>query len=305
MLESSLLYRKADGTSDFVHDTIKGFMACSRLASLVNQGTYSMNEAFALVSRYGASHKEDFLFCLEPEVVGQQLYGLVHDLDLRGLARFQDFDLVSKGEKVIVCVDEDQCYTNEAAQRPISEIFFHLYEKHGLELLATEAGAGEYDLGVFRNNPDLKIRRDVAEYFFKLGKIQSAELFAIMCENDDIIWGVEDTDTYLSAAKGMGMFPDSSSKIKGSFGAKFGRHGFWAENTVSEALKRDVSMVALLFSNTSTSWYKQMCSAFREGGYSSVLVTHIGPRGLGENYWKIAKGEPVDPLEAALRKILA
>jgi len=304
-LDSSLLYRKADGTSDFVHDTIKGFLACSRLATLVNQGAYDLNEAFALVSRYGASHKEDFLYCLEPNIVGQRLYGLVHDLDLRGLARFQDFDLVAKGEKVIVCVDGDQCYTNGKAQKPISEIFSHLYDKHALELLATEAGVGEYQLGVFRDTKDPKIRREVAEYFLNLGQIHGGELFAIMCDNDNIIWGVEDTNTYLSAAKSMNLLPNSSSEIKGDFGAKFGRHGFWAENTVNEALKRNASMVALFFSNTSTSWYKQMCDAFREGGYSSVLVTHIGPRGVGENYWKLMKGEPITPLDKLLREVLA
>jgi len=304
-LESSLLYKRVDGSSDFVHDTIKGFLACSRLAGLVNRGAYDLNEAFDLVSRYGPSHKEDFLYCLEPEVIGQRLYGLVHDLDLRGLARFHDFDLVDKGDKVIVCVDGDQCYTNGDAQKPISEIFSHLYDKHGLELLTTEGGAREYQLDVFRKTEDPKIRREVAEYFLNLGQIHGGELFAIMCDNDDIIWGVEDVDTYIGAAKSMGMIPDSPSEIKPNFGAKFGRHGYWADNTVAEALKRDASIVALFFSNTSPNWYKEMCQSFREGGYSSVLITHVGPRGIGENYWKLAKGEPVSPLEAALRKILA
>ncbi len=303
---SPLTSRNENNAIGFTHETYREFFYARESALNVNRKEQPLEDAAAAISSIGNLPTEFFLQFLSEEMLDHRFHSVLHDSELNPLASFQGYDLIGKGEKLIVCIDQDQCYCNPEAQICIANILFHLEKEHGLDLVTLEAGKGRYTLEQFRHNEDKAVREKVANYFFEKGIIQAGELFGIMTDKEDILWGVEDTTTFLQAAKSLGQYPDSPTKVEGDYSARYKRHNFWAYNTVEEALKRDSKMVALVFSNTGYSWYKEMAQMFRQNGYSSMLCTHKGPRGLGKNYHALSMGriEDVDPVFGMIKKAL-
>ncbi|MFH1411946.1 MAG: hypothetical protein ABIG55_04795 [Candidatus Omnitrophota bacterium] len=102
-------------------------------------------------------------------------------------------------DKVIIHIQDAHC--NPFAQHKIADIIDYLNEEYDINTLNLEGGAGSYDLDIFTSISDKTIRREVADHFLKTGEINGAEFYAINNPGNVTLWGIEDTDLYLSNLK--------------------------------------------------------------------------------------------------------
>lgn len=100
-----------------------------------------------------------------------------------------------KEGKLIVHIQDAHC--NYEAQTNIAKILEILMEQKGLVLVALEGSAGEIDTSLFTTFPDEEIRKEVATYFMKKGKICGAEHLAINTKKPILLYGIENKDYYL------------------------------------------------------------------------------------------------------------
>ena len=59
-IDSSLLYKREDGSQEFVHDTLREFFLARAIAARLSSGRISFDEAHELCSRYDGSKKDEF-----------------------------------------------------------------------------------------------------------------------------------------------------------------------------------------------------------------------------------------------------
>ncbi|MCX5715590.1 MAG: hypothetical protein NTV07_01770, partial [Candidatus Omnitrophica bacterium] len=84
-------------------------------------------------------------------------------------------------QKLIINIQDAHC--NFEAQTNISQILDTLGNNYGLNFVALEGSSGEIDPSLFTTFPDEEIRKEVATYFLKKGKINGAEYLAITSKN--------------------------------------------------------------------------------------------------------------------------
>lgn len=104
---------------------------------------------------------------------------------------------IFKGNDGRLVINIQDAHCNFEAQTNISQILDGLV-KNGLSLVALEGAEGEIDTSLFTEFPDKEIRKEVAVYFMKKGKINGAEYFAIISENPPQLYGVETKEYYLT-----------------------------------------------------------------------------------------------------------
>ncbi|MCX5713224.1 MAG: hypothetical protein NT033_00080, partial [Candidatus Omnitrophica bacterium] len=85
----------------------------------------------------------------------------------------------SKGtnDKTVIHIRDAHC--DYSAQNSISGLIGHFRDKYGINLVALEGGAGNYDLSVFTDIKDANVRERTADYFVKNGEVNGAEFYAI------------------------------------------------------------------------------------------------------------------------------
>lgn len=105
---------------------------------------------------------------------------------------------VFKGENSKLIVNIQDAHCNFEAQTNISNILAVLGSKYGVKFVALEGSTGEIDPSIFTTFPDEDVRKEVAEYFMKNGKINGAEYLAITSKNPPQLYGVETKEYYLA-----------------------------------------------------------------------------------------------------------
>ncbi|MCX5666697.1 MAG: methyltransferase [Candidatus Omnitrophica bacterium] len=111
-----------------------------------------------------------------------------------GLGEIMDSSKGSIG-KTIIHIRDAHC--DYSAQNSISGLIGYLRDNHGIRVVALEGGAGDYDLSVFTDIKDPKIRAKTADYFVRHGEINGAELYAINNPSSVMLYGVEDPKLYI------------------------------------------------------------------------------------------------------------
>jgi len=115
-------------------------------------------------------------------------------------------------DKLIVHIQDAHC--NYEAQNNIVKILELLMEKKDLSLVAVEGSAGTIDTSLFTTFPDEEIRREVADYFMKKGKISGAEFLAINTKKPVVLFGVENKEYYLENLKAYTSTLSSQTTVK-------------------------------------------------------------------------------------------
>jgi len=98
-------------------------------------------------------------------------------------------------KKMVIHIQDAHC--NYSAQKSINEIVKYLNKNYGIELVGLEGGEGNYDLSVFTRIKDLNLRKKVADYFLKEGRINGAEYYAILNPDKVTLKGVENSKLYI------------------------------------------------------------------------------------------------------------
>ena len=101
----------------------------------------------------------------------------------------------AQSNKLIIHIQDAHC--NYAAQYKISDIISYFNEKYDIKSINLEGGKGKYDLSIFTDIQDEKIRKKVTEYFVKEGIVSGSELFAANNPEKVKLWGIENTKLYL------------------------------------------------------------------------------------------------------------
>ncbi len=97
--------------------------------------------------------------------------------------------------KIIFHIQDAHC--NDPAQLKIAEIIDYLAREYDIKLVNLEGGEGEYDLSIFTDIQNRKLRKKVSDYFLKHGEINGAEFFAINTPDRVRLYGIEDAEHYI------------------------------------------------------------------------------------------------------------
>lgn len=98
-------------------------------------------------------------------------------------------------DKVIINIQD--AHANFEAQENIAKILDRLASTYALKLVTLEGAFGAINTSALSAFPDRELRRDVALYFLKEGKISGAEYLAINSDYGLKLYGVEDFQSYL------------------------------------------------------------------------------------------------------------
>ncbi|MBU1127856.1 MAG: hypothetical protein KJ995_03875, partial [Candidatus Omnitrophica bacterium] len=99
----------------------------------------------------------------------------------------------------IIHIQDAHC--DYAAQHKIADIIDYLRGEYGINTVNLEGGKGDYDLSVFTDIKDKRVREKVVDSFVKEGLVNGAEFFAVNNPGRIKLWGVEDTGLYLKNLK--------------------------------------------------------------------------------------------------------
>ncbi|MFA7001299.1 MAG: hypothetical protein WC352_04055, partial [Candidatus Omnitrophota bacterium] len=97
-------------------------------------------------------------------------------------------------DRIVVHIQD--AHVNEEAQRNIAKILDYFIRRHGLKLVNVEGAEGELYPAAFNFYPDESVRRSVADYYLKKGRLAAAEYLAITQRPDMKLFGVEDSALY-------------------------------------------------------------------------------------------------------------
>lgn len=86
---------------------------------------------------------------------------------------------------------------NADAYLMMANVYEHLVNTYGLNLIFAEGADGEINTAWFKAFPDDQVRKDVAKYFVRKGEITAPELVSITSDADLKLFGVEDRDLYI------------------------------------------------------------------------------------------------------------
>ncbi|MBF0216814.1 MAG: hypothetical protein HQL30_07465 [Candidatus Omnitrophica bacterium] len=99
-------------------------------------------------------------------------------------------------DRVIFHIQDAHCAYD--AEKKISEIIGYLNGEYGIYAVDLEGGKGGYDLSMFTDIADPRIRRKISDFFLKEGLMNGAEDFAVNNPEKAGLWGVESAELYLS-----------------------------------------------------------------------------------------------------------
>jgi len=125
----------------------------------------------------------------------KQTSAIVSELSLpERLGRVSDSYVPETASKAVIHIQDAHC--NYGAQKTISEIISYLDSKYGISVVNMEGGEGEYDLNIFTDIKDRRIRRKVSNHFVKEGVLNGAEYFAVNNPEKVELWGIENSSLY-------------------------------------------------------------------------------------------------------------
>jgi hypothetical protein len=133
----------------------------------------------------------------------------VQRIDITGLEVPVTFGMVEERHagtngKTIIHIQDAHC--DYGCQRSIENLVGYLTTEYGIDTVALEGGAGDYDLSVFTGIEDRSLREKVADYFVQEGRVNGAEFFAIKNPGMVTLKGLENPDLYL---KNLNIYQES------------------------------------------------------------------------------------------------
>jgi hypothetical protein len=172
-----------------VHKVVSWFVIVTFLAS--NPAFAASRDVFAVDQSAKSGTKKGSPTAIEDIVVPEDI-GLVKD------------SFEGNGKRLVIHIQDAHC--NYEAQSNIARLLDMFMDNKGLVLIALEGSAGEIDTSLFTTFPDEEIRKEVATYFMKKGKISGAEYLAINTKKPVMLYGIENKEYYLENLK---AFTDS------------------------------------------------------------------------------------------------
>jgi len=101
----------------------------------------------------------------------------------------------SANENIILHIQDAHCNYN--AQKAINEIIQYISSEYGVTAINLEGGAGPYDISIFTDITDKKLREKVSDYFVSRGLLSGPEYFAVNNPDRADLWGIESVGLYL------------------------------------------------------------------------------------------------------------
>ncbi|MDX9703161.1 MAG: hypothetical protein RBU23_08975 [Candidatus Auribacterota bacterium] len=98
-------------------------------------------------------------------------------------------------ETLIVHIQDVHC--NYEGQKNIAEILKILADKNDVTLFGLEGAKGHFMADKFHVLKNTEVRRKIADYFMKTGKITGSEYFAISYDMPVTLYGIENEDSYM------------------------------------------------------------------------------------------------------------
>lgn len=106
----------------------------------------------------------------------------------------RDYFLGRSDKPLIIHIQD--AHANESAQKNIAYILHELSKKRKIDLVAVEGSHGTLAPNLFGIFSDFEVRRDVARYFVKQGRLTGAEYTAILDQPSWELFGAENPDLY-------------------------------------------------------------------------------------------------------------
>lgn len=110
------------------------------------------------------------------------------------------------GEAPITIIHIQDAHCNYEGQKRIAEIMEYVNTNYGITTANLEGGVQDYDLSPITDITDAEIRKKVADYFVRDGRVNGAEYCAINSPDKINLWGVEDTRLYID---NLGIYRES------------------------------------------------------------------------------------------------
>ncbi|UCD55308.1 MAG: hypothetical protein JSV93_00485, partial [Candidatus Omnitrophota bacterium] len=98
------------------------------------------------------------------------------------------------GDEVVINIQD--AHASLTAQYSIIKILENLVANYDLELIALEGAEGPIDISLLKTFPDPEIRKDIADYFVREGKMSAGEFFSIVSEKPIKLYGIENSQLY-------------------------------------------------------------------------------------------------------------
>lgn len=124
----------------------------------------------------------------------------IDQIDVPDSIRIKEYECDSL-ERSWVLIQDAHC--NYQAQLAIADAVRWLVRDHGLRLVAVEGSVGLIDTSPFASFSDKEIKKDVADYFMKQGKITGPEFESICGEGKFEIHGVDDSELWQENNKAL------------------------------------------------------------------------------------------------------
>jgi len=96
--------------------------------------------------------------------------------------------------KVVFHIKDAHC--NYDAQKMTSNLIGKIVEKYDVSLVNLEGGSGEYDLSIFDNIKDRRIKEKLADKYLRDGTVNGAEFYRINNPEKVELYGLEDSVLY-------------------------------------------------------------------------------------------------------------
>ena len=100
----------------------------------------------------------------------------------------------SGGNEVVINIQD--AHASLTAQHSIVKILQTLATNYDLDLIALEGAEGPVDISLLKTFPDPEIRKDIADYFMREGKMSAGEFFSIVSEKPIRLYGIENSQLY-------------------------------------------------------------------------------------------------------------
>ncbi|MGB2706001.1 MAG: hypothetical protein WBC74_04020 [Candidatus Omnitrophota bacterium] len=100
----------------------------------------------------------------------------------------------TSGDEVVINIQD--AHASLTAQYSIVKILENLASNYDLELIALEGAEGPVDISLLKTFPDPEIRKDIADYFIREGKMSAGEFFSIVSEKPIKLYGIENSQLY-------------------------------------------------------------------------------------------------------------
>ncbi len=108
---------------------------------------------------------------------------------------------IHQGTRPEFIIHIQDAHANEEAQKNISNIIDFFHQKYGLDQINVEGASGDLNTKLFTFFPDVAAKKEVSDYFLKLGRLSGAE-YSVMTRNPKIeLAGIEGAELYQTNRK--------------------------------------------------------------------------------------------------------